>query len=282
MEMETPAAKVDPRFGGVARLYGEPALARFAAARVLVVGVGGVGCWVAEALARSGVGRFTLVDLDELCVTNMNRQLHALEADIGRPKISVMAQRIRAISPQAEVEEIADFYTEANGAQLLAAEFDLVLDCIDRLRPKAHLIATARQRGLPLVVSGAAGGRVDPGQIVSGDLARVGGDALLSQVRKRLRDEFGFPRGDSRKVGRSRRFGVLAVSSLERPRFAREDGSVSCERPATATGATQRLNCASGFGTSCPVVASFGLRMAALGLGILGGGNGCGFEFVDR
>lgn len=257
------------RFGGVERLYGRRALRRFQAARVLVVGVGGVGCWAVEALARSGVGRLTLVDLDELCVTNVNRQLHALDADIGRPKVAAMAQRVRGIQPAAEVEEVLDFYTEGNGEALLGRGFELVLDCIDRVRPKAHLIATARRLGLPVVVSGAAGGRLDPGKIVSGDLGRVGGDALLAQVRKRLRDQFGFPRGDAKDGTRSRKFGVTAVSSLERPVFAAADGEVSCTRPEGTDGRAQRLNCASGFGTGCPVVASFGLRLAAEGLGIL-------------
>ena len=150
------------RFSGISRLYGESALQRFLTARVAVVGIGGVGSWAVEALARSGIGHLTLIDLDEICVTNVNRQLHAMDGQIGRLKTSAMAERIHAINPAATITEKQTFYSEKNAEELLAEGFDVVIDAIDAVRQKCHLIATCHSKGIPIVTCGAAGGAVTP------------------------------------------------------------------------------------------------------------------------
>ena len=141
----------DPRFGGIARLYGVDALARLQASHVVVVGIGGVGTWVAEALARTGIGRITLIDLDEVCVTNTNRQLPAMEGNIGRPKVEVMAERLRAINPACGVNPILDFLSPANMEDYLGEDVDCVVDCIDSIKAKVALIAWCRRRRIAVI-----------------------------------------------------------------------------------------------------------------------------------
>ena len=251
------ASSLHYRFGGVARLYGQAALARFMRARVAVIGIGGVGSWAVEALARSGVGHLTLVDLDEICVTNVNRQLHAMDGQIGRQKTEAMAERVRAIHPGCEVEVVPAFFNEKSAAGILDAGFDCLLDAIDSTRHKALLLAECRRRGIFTVTCGGAGGRKDPTRIRVADLYFSGKDPLLLQLRRCLRDEHGFP-----KVPRNEdptALGIDAVFSDEAPVFAQCDGSVSPERPEDAE---LRLNCASGFGTATHVTACFGLIAA--------------------
>jgi len=132
-----------PCFGGLARLLGQEALPRLAAAHVCVVGVGGVGSWIVEALARSGIGALTLVDLDDVCITNVNRQLPALDGQIGRPKVTVLAERVGLIHPGCRVTTVAEFFTATTAARLLAPPFDYVIDAVDRMSHKALLIAGA-------------------------------------------------------------------------------------------------------------------------------------------
>lgn len=243
-------------FDGVARLHGAAALARLRAAHVAVIGLGGVGSWTAEALARSGVGRLTLVDLDDICLTNVNRQLHALPATVGRPKVVVMAERLRAIRPDAAVTPVAEFLTAASADRLLAPGFDLVVDAVDAAPAKALLAARCRARGVPLVMSGAAGGRRDPTRLRIADLADTTHDPLLAEVRRVLRREHGFPAAGAA-------FGVRAVHSLERPVYPQPDGSVCAARPPGETGATGRLSCDAGLGTAAHVTGAFGLAAAA-------------------
>lgn len=252
------------RFSGISRLYGEAALERFLNARVAIVGIGGVGSWTVEALARSGVGHLTLIDLDEICLSNVNRQLHAMDGQIGRLKTSAMAERVRAIHPDAAVEEKQTFYSEKNADELLAGGFDVVIDAIDAVRQKCHLIAACKERGIPVVTCGAAGGRRDPSCIQVADLALTSQDALLLQTRKNLRAHHGFPKAPTGK--KIKKFGVTAVFSTEAPVFPQCDGTVSCERP---EGTNLRLNCESGYGTATPVTATFGLIAAAQALEIL-------------
>src|SRR5580658_4551002 len=199
----------DLRFGGVARLYGAGGLQRLLQASVCVVGLGGVGSWAAEALARSGVGRITLVDLDDVCLSNVNRQLHALDGAIGRPKVEVMAERIRAINPACRVNAVAEFFSESTAEEILAPGFDFVLDAIDQVTNKCLLIARCRQKEIPIVAVGGAGGRRDPAAIKVADLAQTSHDALLQQVRTRLRDDHGFTRAAKTP------FGVPCVFSTE-------------------------------------------------------------------
>lgn len=246
------------RFGGIARLYGQAALDRFRTARVAVIGIGGVGSWAVESLARSGIGHLTLVDLDEICVTNVNRQLHAMDGQIGRQKTDAMADRATAIHPDGEVRVVPRFFNESSAAEILDDGFDAVIDAIDHTRHKALLLAECHRRGIPTVTCGGAGGRRDPTRIRVTDLARSGADPLLEQLRRSLRREFGFPKPDGRRNPEP--FGIEAVYTDEPPWFSQCDGSVSRERP--DSGDSLRLNCSSGFGTATHVTASFGLIAA--------------------
>ena len=203
------------RFGGVARLFGNAGLERLRAAHVCVVGVGGVGSWVVEGLARSGVGALTLVDLDDVCVTNVNRQLPALDGQIGRPKVTVLAERVRLINPECRVTEVREFFTAGSAERLLAPRFDFIVDAVDRMSHKALLIAGGRERGVPVLTVGAAGGRRDAGKIHAGDIGEAG-DELLRQVRKKLRRDHGLH--PARTAG-SRAWACVACGRLSRRFF---------------------------------------------------------------
>lgn len=242
---------IDPRFTGIERLYGAGSVARLAGLRVVVIGVGGVGSWAAEALARSGIGSITLIDADEVCVSNANRQLHTLTTTLGRAKVAVMAERLRGINPALAVEAVERFVTPATLDELLDRGFDLVLDACDAFRVKVELIAWCRRRKLPLVVCGSAGGRTDPTLIRVRDLSRTEHDALLGMVRRKLRQEFRFP------TNVDRYFGVPAVYSLENVKYPQADGSVCGLRPADAD--SPRLDCGGGLGAAVHVTAAFGL-----------------------
>ncbi|MCG5500277.1 tRNA threonylcarbamoyladenosine dehydratase [Ectothiorhodospira lacustris] len=242
------------RFGGIARLYGHPALDRLARSRVCVVGIGGVGSWAVEALARSGVGELVLVDLDHVAESNINRQVHALEHTLGASKVAVMAQRVREINPRIVVREVDDFITPENAWELIAGT-DAVVDAIDHVRAKVGVVLACREAGVPMIMVGGAGGKKDPGRICLDDLSRTEHDALLAKVRKQLRTLHGFPR-DPR-----RRFGVPAIYSMESGRYpstgVREDDA-----------GLQGLSC-SGYGSSMVVTATMGLRAAAWVLDVL-------------
>jgi tRNA A37 threonylcarbamoyladenosine dehydratase len=183
------------RFGGIARLYSAAGLERLRQAHVCVVGIGGVGSWAAEALARSAIGHITLVDLDDVCVSNVNRQLPALDSAIGQPKVAVMAARIQAINPECRVHALTEFFTEASAGEILKPGFDWVVDAIDQVANKCLLIARCRQDEIPIVCVGGAGGRKNPAVAQLADLSQTAHDALLQRVRKKLRDDFDFPRG---------------------------------------------------------------------------------------
>lgn len=225
----------------------------------MVVGLGGVGSWAVEALARSGVGMLTLVDLDDLCLTNTNRQIHAVTSTIGRSKAAVLAERVHAINPEARCQVEESFYTEKNSPALLVRAPDLVIDAIDSVRPKCHLLATCHSQGLPVIACGGAGGRIDPGQVRIDDLSRTHGDPLLLSVRKRLRAEYQFPKADPVKK-KSRKFAVPAVFSPESPRFPGCDGEITHERPAGLPGT---IKCDAGYGAATHVTATFGHHLAS-------------------
>lgn len=250
------------RFGGVGRLFGAAALARLRTAHVCVVGVGGVGSWTVEGLARSGVGALTLVDLDDVCVTNVNRQLPALDGHIGRPKVTVLAERVRLINPACRVETAAEYFTEASAERLLAPGFDCVVDAIDAAGNKALLIASCVQRSLPCVTVGGAGGKRDATRIRAGDLGESSGDELLRQVRRKLRRDHGFATGEGK------RYGVRCVFSAEKPIFPWADGTCRTE---AEPGGNLRLDCASGFGTAVFVTGAFGLAAAGEAVRLLVG-----------
>jgi tRNA A37 threonylcarbamoyladenosine dehydratase len=242
----------DRRFGGIARLYGAAALDFFRRAHVCVIGVGGVGSWVAEALARSAVGNITMIDLDNVAESNINRQIHALTDTLGQAKVGALADRIAQINPYCRVTQVEDFITPDNlDAMIGAQHYDYIVDAIDDVRAKTALIAYCREQRIPLVTIGGAGGQIDPTKIEVRDLARTEQEPLLAKVRKRLRAQHGFPRGAKSK------FGIDAVFSTEPLRYPQGE---SCE---LADRAVTGLNCA-GFGSSMVVTASFGLAAAAL------------------
>jgi len=249
---------IDPRFAGIERLYGAGSVARLADSRVAVVGVGGVGSWAAEALARSGIGAITLIDADEVCVSNSNRQLHTLANTFGKAKVAVMAERLRGINPVLTVEAVERFVTPATLPELLDRGFKLVLDACDAFRVKVEMTAWCRRRKLPLIVCGSAGGRTDPTMIRVRDLSRTEQDALLSLMRRKLRQEFRFP------SNRDRYFGVPAVYSLENVRYPQADGSVCGTRPEGSD--SLKLDCSGGLGAATHVTAAFGF--AAVGRAI--------------
>ena len=256
-------SSLNARFAGVDRLYGRGSVARLQQRHVCVVGLGGVGSWAVEALARSGVGRMTLVDADEVCLSNTNRQLHALEGQYGRGKAEVLAERCRAINPALAVEVVPQFLLPSNLAELLDRGYDLVLDACDSFRSKVELIAWCRRRKLPLVVVGSAGGRTDPTQVRLRDLSRTEHDALLALVRKKLRAEFNFPKN------KDRYFGVPAVYSLENVRYPQADGSVCGTRPALGPDAALQLDCGAGLGAATHVTGAFAFAAVGKALELL-------------
>lgn len=244
------SADNERRFGGVARLYGEAGAARLKAANFCVVGIGGVGSWAVEALARSAVGAITLIDLDMVAESNTNRQLHALGDVYGKAKVDAMAERIAAINPECRIATVEDFVTPENTPDLLGRGFDFVIDAIDQVRAKVAMIAYCRRRGIPIVTAGAAGGQLDPTQVRLADLTQTVQDPLLAKVRSQLRREHGFPREAKKK------FGVAAVYSTEPLRYPEAPGACGRE------GASGGLNCA-GFGSSVCVTSVFGMALAA-------------------
>ena len=251
------------RFAGIDRLYGRGSAKRLSGKHICVVGLGGVGSWAVEALARSGVGKLTLIDADEVCLSNTNRQLHALDGQFGRGKGEVLAERCLAINPRMQVEVIAKFLTPGNLSELLDRGYDLVLDACDSFRSKVELIAWCRRRKLALVVVGSAGGRTDVTQVRVRDLSRTEHDALLALVRKKLRTEFGFPKN------KERYFGVPAIYSLENVRYPQIDGSVCGTRPPMGPDAALKLDCGAGLGAATHVTGTFAFAAAGKALELL-------------
>ncbi|MGS0742376.1 tRNA cyclic N6-threonylcarbamoyladenosine(37) synthase TcdA [Glaciimonas sp. GG7] len=244
----------DRRFGGIGRLYGAAALSRFRRAHVCVIGVGGVGSWAVEALARSAVGHLTMIDLDNLAESNVNRQIHALTDTMGKAKVTALAERIGQINPYCNVTEIEDFISADNLEEMLGGNrYDYVIDAIDNVRAKAALIAYCHDHGIRLMTIGSAGGQVDPTCIEVRDLARTEQEPLLAKVRKLLRSQYRFPRGEKSK------FGIDAVFSTEPLRLPvnEEVCAIEGQEMVGVTG----LNCA-GYGSAVVVTATFGLVAA--------------------
>ena len=251
------------RFAGIDRLYGRGAVERFAACHVAIVGLGGVGSWVAEALARSAVGRLTLIDADDLCVSNTNRQLPALEGQYGRAKVEVMAERCRAINPAMTIDALPSFLTPANLDELLDRGYDLVIDACDSFRSKVEMIAWCRRRKLRLITVGSAGGRIDPTLVRVRDLSKTEHDAMLALVRRKLRGEFNFPKGPRRY------FSVPAVYSLENVRYPQADGSVCGLRPQVGGDDALNLDCGGGLGAATHITGTFAFAAAGKALEML-------------
>lgn len=243
----------EQRFGGIRRLYGNEAYQAFTQARIAIVGIGGVGTWAAEALARSGIGHLTLIDLDDVCITNVNRQIHALDGNIGKSKVEVMAERIKLINPHCQVEQIEDFLTPENASELLNNNYDYIIDAIDSLKPKAALVAWCRSNKRKVISVGGAGGQIDPTQIKIADLSRTEQDPLAAKLRNFLRRHHNFSRNPKR------RFDIECVYSTEQLRYPQEDGSVDFQRPKNGDSG---MNCDTGFGSCTQVTATFGFVAA--------------------
>jgi tRNA threonylcarbamoyladenosine dehydratase len=250
-----PHVDFERRFGGILRLYGARALETFRNAHVCILGIGGVGSWAAEALARSAIGRLTLIDPDHVAESNINRQLPALDTTLGRAKVQVLAERMRQINPQCDVCGIEEFVTVDNLETLLTPGFDYVIDCIDGFRTKAQLIAHCRRNRIRIITVGGAGGQTDPTRIRVVDLSRTEHDALFSKTRRLLRTDYGFPKN------LKRRFDVPCVYSEENPVFPAPDGGISPAKPDHLN--LGGLGCAGGLGSAMPVTAGFGLAAAA-------------------
>ena len=227
------------RFGGVSRLYGADLRARFQQATVVVAGLGGVGSWAAEALARTGVGHLILVDFDHIAESNTNRQLHALEGQYGKAKVQAMSERIRQINPDIQLT-VCDAFLEPENLDILIPQDALVLDATDSVQTKIALVIWATQNNRSLVMCGAAGGKTDPTSVRCDDLSRTEQDALLAKVRQGLRQDHGFSRNLKKKMG------VRAIYSQE-PRAGASSGGLAC----------------SGYGSTVMVTAACGLAAAA-------------------
>jgi tRNA A37 threonylcarbamoyladenosine dehydratase len=258
------------RFDRAARLFGEPALHRLMEARVLVVGVGGVGSFAAEALARSGVGHLVLIDFDKVCITNSNRQLHAMKGTVGRAKVEVMAERLALVHPTARIEAEKAFYNEGSSDALLAGRVDYVVDCIDNMTAKAHLVARCLERGVPVVSSMGAAARMDPTQIRVADLAKTERDPFARAFRRLLRKRHGVG------AARGEELGVPAVFSLEapiEPSPVGYDGAEGfrCVCPGGKNGLNDCDNKRRIDGSAAFVTGAFGLAAASVVVRALGG-----------
>jgi tRNA A37 threonylcarbamoyladenosine dehydratase len=251
------------RFAGIDRLYGQGSVLRLSGSHIAVVGLGGVGSWAVEAFARSGIGKLTLIDADEICLSNTNRQLHALDGAYGRGKGVALAERALAINPAIHVDVVPEFLVASNLEAMLARGFDLVIDACDAVRTKLELAVTCRRRKLPVVVVGSAGGRTDPTLVRVRDLSRTEHDALLALIRKKMRAEHGFPRNPDRY------FGIPAVYSMENVKYPQADGSVCGVRPKLEPAAALKLDCGGGLGAATHVTGAFAFAAVGRALELL-------------
>lgn len=241
------------RFGGIKRLYGQSAFEKICRAHVCVVGIGGVGSWSVEALARSAIGEITLIDLDNISESNVNRQLHAYTGEFGRPKIEAMAERVNKINPDCHMNTVENFVTIENVRDLIIKDFNYVIDCADNHRVKAAMVAHCRRNKIKIITVGGAGGQTDPTQIRICDLSNTDQDALLAKLRKLLRQQYGFTHTSKH------RFNIPAVYSTEQLSYPSAGGEMTFHKPATA----KDLSCAGGIGSVMTVTASFGLVAVA-------------------
>ncbi|MFT6067774.1 MAG: tRNA A37 threonylcarbamoyladenosine dehydratase [Bacteriovoracaceae bacterium] len=241
------------RFNGISRLLGEKAQQKIKTSHVCVMGIGGVGSWAVEALARSGVGKITLVDMDEVCLSNVNRQIHALDETVGSSKVSVMKERVLKINPKCEVTLIEKFFTKETAEEILSHDFDYIIDAFDSMWNKLFLIDECVKRKIQICTVGGAGGKSDPTLIRSNDLAFTEKDPFCFLMRKNLKRQYNFTRDKTIP------FGVDCVYSLEEVSYLGEDGEV-CQ-----TNSRQdrlKLDCASGLGSASFLTGAFGFAAA--------------------
>lgn len=237
------------RFGGIARLYGMPALERFASSHVAIIGIGGVGSWAAEALARSGIGEMTLFDMDDICTSNINRQIHAMDPSVGKMKVDEMASRLIAINPEIIVHQDHSFVTPSNVQAKIDKRFDYVFDATDSVKAKVAIARHCTRNKIKIVSSGSAGGQIDPSKIEVKDLSQTIQDPLLAKVRTILRKDHGFP------TNPKRRFRIDCVYSTEPVSLAPKTGEQTCAIPDKGP---VKLDCSSGFGSITHITGSFG------------------------
>lgn len=243
------------RFSGIGRLYGTRALHALADAHFMIIGIGGVGTWAAEALARTGVGELTLIDMDDVCITNTNRQMHALQTNIGRSKIEATAERLKLINPEIKVNLIEDFISTDNIPTIVTPDYDMVIDSMDMAHTKSGLIAYCMARKIGIVTVGSAGGKQDPTAVTWGDLARTEYDPMLSKIRRDLYKNHNLSKDKNRK------FRVDAIYSTEAMVYPKPDGQVCTQKQALQDGV--RLDCTGGFGSATMVTGTFGFTAAS-------------------
>ena len=261
-------ADLDRRFGALSRLYGPDAPSRIRNAHVAVAGLGGVGSWTVEALARCGVGALTLIDLDHIAESNVNRQIHALSSTLGQSKVDAMAERVLAINPQCRITRVDDFVSPENVGEVLPGPYTVIIDCTDQAAAKIAMILHARALGVPMLLCGGAGGKTDPLALRAGDLSGAVNDALLSKLRNKLRREHGFPRASDKNGKALKRVPKMGVHALwfDQPAILPDAWTrpVEGEDDMGASGMTlapQGLSCA-GYGSVVTVTAAMGMAAA--------------------
>lgn len=247
-------SEYDSRFAGIQRLYGVENAARIKNFHICVIGIGGVGSWVAEALVRSGVGEITLIDNDDIAESNMNRQIHTLSSTIGQQKVQAMAERLLQINPDLKCHLVDDYITVKTYESFLSRGYDYVVDAIDSIKFKSLMISFCKRNKIPIIMIGGAGGLTDPGKIMISDLSKTYNDALAAKVRSQLRQEYGFTKNTKR------RFGVECVFSPQQQMYPKPDGTVSHEKPGIHG---VSLDCRFGYGASACVTATFGFVAAS-------------------
>ncbi len=238
------------RFGGVIRLHGEVAFEKLRNAHVCVIGIGGVGSWACETLARNAVGKITLVDADDICVSNINRQIHADSQTIGQEKVAAMAQRIKNINPDCKIQQKPQFFLPTTATDLMHNDFDFVIDAIDSIKHKCLLISLCHEQNIALITVGGAGGKTEISGIQICDLGLTYGDRLLSKVRATLRKQYGFPKYQHKK------FKIMSVFSAETVKMP------WCDLDEDQQKSSLKLDCSNGFGTDMAVISVFGITAA--------------------
>lgn len=244
----------EARFGGIARLMGRRSFEKITTANILIIGIGGVGSWVAESLARSGVSHMTLVDLDDVCVTNINRQIHAHNETVGKFKVDVMKERVLLINPFCVIDTKQCFFSPKNLETIFDKNYDFVIDCCDDFTNKCYLIDHCRKASIPAIVMGGAGGKMDPLQVKVTDMSVSSNDRLLARLRKKLRQDFAFPREEDGD------FGVWSVWSHERAVYPTSDGCTTFKPP----GMAKNMDCEEGFGSASFVTGAFAFAATSL------------------
>lgn len=254
------------RFGGIARLYGTKGLDNLLNSHVLIVGIGGVGSWAAESIARSGVGKITLVDLDDICITNVNRQLPAMNGTIGKLKVDIMKERILAINPQCQIIVLKDFFTENTAENILNNNYSFVIDAIDSLKNKCLLASLCYAKKIPVIVTGGAAGKVDPSKITICDLGESLNDSLLFRVRKKLRQDFDFPSAAKSTIHKRQKFKMMCVYSPEDAVYPTSEGG-TCNVPDKET--NLKMDCSSGMGSVTHITSIFGMMAAGHAINVI-------------